>query len=408
MKRSTAALIVIALAFALVAAVATDAQAFPNKTSQCTGCHSLDTAVGVTATQASNNGTVATYNVSVSDAYGDGVTGWAVFDGTTNIVNGYGPGSFSVADGKTYKVFGVAGAGGIGANSVSISPVAPPPPADTTPPLVSITSPADGATVAGSVAVGASASDVGSGVARVEFRIDGSPLVADAISPYSATWNSATAAPGAHTIEAIAFDNAGLSTTARIQVSIAPPPPADTTPPLVSITSPADGATVAGSVAVGASASDVGSGVARVEFRIDGSPLVADAISPYSATWNSATAAPGAHTIEAIAFDNAGLSTTARIQVSIATPPPVSTSLLTVNVVTATGGPISGAKILMRNVVTGARYTRTADASGSAQFADLTYGTYSIAASARGYSRARTSIVVDTPAETASLSLTAR
>ena len=62
--------------------------------------------------------------MTVSDAYGDGVTGWAVFDGTSNLKHGYGTGIVSVPVGKTYKVFGVAGSGGRGANSVSISPKA--------------------------------------------------------------------------------------------------------------------------------------------------------------------------------------------------------------------------------------------------------------------------------------------
>jgi hypothetical protein len=303
------ALIVAGLALTMVVSIVATAQAFPNKTSQCSGCHSLDAAVGVTTTQTSNDGTAATYSVSVSDAYGDGITGWAVFDGVTNLANGYGAGSFTVPNGKTYKVFGVAGAGGNGSNSVTVSPVAP--------------------------------------------------------------------------------------------------PTVDTTPPLVSITSPAAGATVSGSVGITAGASDVGSGVARVEFRVDGTLLASDAASPYSATWNASGATAGTHTIQATAFDNAGLSTTVSIQVSIAAPPAASKSTVVVSV-TGASGPISGAKVVAKNTVTGVRYIGVTDAAGGVQFAGIDYGTYAVSVSARRYSRASASLVVDAPTEGVSVSLSAR
>ena len=56
------------------------------------------------------------------------------------------------------------------------------------------------------------------------------------------------------------------------------PEPADTADPSVSITAPADGATVAGSVALAASASD-NIGVTSVEFRVDGT-LLSDTTAP--------------------------------------------------------------------------------------------------------------------------------
>ena len=47
---------------------------------------------------------------------------------------------------------------------------------------------------------------------------------------------------------------------------------ADTTPPTVAITAPADQATVSGSITVSATASD-DVGVASVQFKLDGNPL---------------------------------------------------------------------------------------------------------------------------------------
>jgi hypothetical protein len=85
----------------------------------------------------------------------------------------------------------------------------------------------------------------------------------------------------------------------------------DTTPPTVSLSAPAAGATVSGSsVAVTAAASD-NVGVAGVQFKLDGVNLGSeDTSSPYAVTWNTTTAANGSHTLSAVARDAAGNTTT--------------------------------------------------------------------------------------------------
>src|SRR5205814_1183983 len=135
--------------------------------------------------------------------------------------------------------------------------------ADATPPAVSITSPASGATVSGSVTVSASASD-NVGVAGVQFLVDGANLGAeDTSSPYSVSWNTTTVANGSHTLTATARDAAGNRTTSSpVTVTV---PTLHAAPPTFSITAPASGATVSGSVTVSASASD-NVGVAGVQF----------------------------------------------------------------------------------------------------------------------------------------------
>ncbi len=79
----------------------------------------------------------------------------------------------------------------------------------------------------------------------------------------------------------------------------------DGVPPTATLTSPADGATVSGNVALTATASD-NIGVERVEFLLDGALIGSDASAPYAANWNSATATNGAHTLHARAVDVAG------------------------------------------------------------------------------------------------------
>src|SRR5437867_317821 len=87
-------------------------------------------------------------------------------------------------------------------------------------------------------------------------------------------------------------------------------PSPDTTPPTVSITSPASGATVSGTINVTANASD-NVGVAGVQFQLDGANLGAEmTASPYSTSWNTTTASNGSHTLTAIARDTAGNRTT--------------------------------------------------------------------------------------------------
>jgi fibronectin type 3 domain-containing protein len=108
-----------------------------------------------------------------------------------------------------YKVTAEDAAGNVGPPSNEANAVAT---ADTTAPTVSITSPTSGATVSGSVSVNANASDNGT-VAGVQFKLDGVNLGAeDTTSPYSISWDTFTAANGAHTLTALARDGAGNTT----------------------------------------------------------------------------------------------------------------------------------------------------------------------------------------------------
>jgi glutamine amidotransferase PdxT len=186
-----------------------------------------------------------------------------------------------------------------------------PPPPDTTNPSVSITAPANGATVSGSsTTVSANASD-NVGVVSVQFMLDGSPLGSqDTTSPYAFTWNTTTVANGSHALTAVARDAAGNQATASTVTVTVSNATADTTPPVVSITAPASGATVSGTTSITATASD-NVGVAGVRFLIDGAPVgTEDTTAPYSVSWETTNASNGAHSLTAIARDATGNSTT--------------------------------------------------------------------------------------------------
>ena len=164
---------------------------------------------------------------------------------------------------------------------------------DTTAPTVSLTAPAAGATVSGTVTVSANASD-NKGVVGVQFKLDGNfagrrghRLGLQRVVGHHPVAN------GSHTLTAVARDAAGNTTTSTaVTVTVNNP---DTTAPTVSLTAPAAGATVSGTVTVTATASD-NVGVAGVQFKLDGTSLGAeDTAAPYSVSWDT-TQSPTAAT----------------------------------------------------------------------------------------------------------------
>lgn len=199
------------------------------------------------------------------------------------------------------------------ASPASSSSCSSPSAADSTPPSASVTFPTNGQTVSGTVSVSANASD-NTGVAAVQFRVNGAPLGADDTSaPYGATWNTAQAPNGSYQITAEARDAAGNRTTsATITVNVANAV-ADTTAPSVAITSPAAGQTVSGQITVSASAAD-NIGIAGVQLLLNGSALGAEkAAAPYTAAVDTRTLANGNYTLSAVARDAAGNRTTAAV-----------------------------------------------------------------------------------------------
>src|SRR3990167_7076426 len=177
---------------------------------------------------------------------------------------------------------------------------------DTTLPTVSLTAPAASSTVSSTVTLSANASD-NVGVTGVQFKVDGANVGAeDTTAPYSISWNTTTVTNGTHTIKAVAKDAAGNTrSTAGRSVTVVNGT-ADNTKPTVSLTAPADGATISGNVTISANASD-NVGVVGVQFKVDGANVGAeDTSAPYSIVWDSTTVTNGNHNIRAVARDAAG------------------------------------------------------------------------------------------------------
>ena len=95
---------------------------------------------------------------------------------------------------------------------------------DHTPPVISITSPANGASVGGIVILSAAASD-NVGVVGVQFQLDGSNLgQPDTTAPFTLSWDTSTATVGNHTLIAQAWDAAGnIATSAAVAITVLPP-----------------------------------------------------------------------------------------------------------------------------------------------------------------------------------------
>src|SRR5260370_1054841 len=79
----------------------------------------------------------------------------------------------------------------------------------------------------------------------------------------------------------------------------------DTQAPAVTITSPAAGSTLNGTVAVSVSASD-NVGVTDVDLYANAALVGSATASPYTFSWNTTTVADGSVTLKAVAYDAAG------------------------------------------------------------------------------------------------------
>jgi len=165
-------------------------------------------------------------------------------------------------------------------------------PADATPPSVTLTAPANGATVGGTVTLAATATD-NVEVDHVDFLVNGTVVGTDSTSPYSVNWNSAAILDGVATVTARAIDTSNNSA-----VSAGASTTVDNTPPDTTITSSPPAVTNATSASFNFTATEANSTFA---CSLDGTAF-STCISPanYTGLGN------GSHTFQARATDGAG------------------------------------------------------------------------------------------------------
>lgn len=199
--------------------------------------------------------------------------------------------------------------------------------ADTTAPTVSISSPANNASVTGVVPITANASD-NVAVSKVDFYVDGTLKSSDTSAPYSYSWDTANVADGSHILKAISVDSSNNSSiAAQIAVNkytvttpppIPPPPPPVIVPLTLQITSPYTGSIVYGN-RVGIFVTTSGSNpVKLVEYYIDGVKKYSQTYGPYYYYWpiNGRRVTRGTHTIKVVATDSSGATATQTITVT--------------------------------------------------------------------------------------------
>ena len=183
---------------------------------------------------------------------------------------------------------------------------------DVTAPTVTITSPANGSSVSGTINITVNASD-NNKVASVSLSVDGGSAISSSNNtPFTNTWNSGTVTNGSHTLNVTATDASGNRATNSIQVTVDNSAPGDIISPTVSFTSPSDQASLTGTATVSINATD-DVGVSSVSISIDNT--VVSNSSSYS--WNTSNYAAGNHTIKAVAKDAAGNQGSSSITVSV-------------------------------------------------------------------------------------------
>jgi chitobiase/beta-hexosaminidase-like protein/Big-like domain-containing protein len=185
---------------------------------------------------------------------------------------------------------------------------------DTTAPAASITAPAAGSLATGMVTLSATAADSASGVASVSFRVrpagsaSFSTIATDTSPPFSASWDSTTAAEGAGDLQIVATDRAGNTSSTGIGITV------DNAGPAVALADP--GALLAGVLPLSASTS---SDAVQVTFQRRSSgqswmSLGVDTSAPFALDCDTTSLPDGPTELRAVALDLAGNATASSIR----------------------------------------------------------------------------------------------
>ena len=188
---------------------------------------------------------------------------------------------------------------------------------DSVSPTSAIVSPANGATVSGTVSVSATASD-NNGIARAELWKDGALFHSDFQSPYTFSWPTTSDTNSVHTLETRAYDVVGNTGSSGIISITVNNTTSDITPPTASISSPAEGSTASGLTTVNVTASDNSGTVSKVDLYRSGIFLASDNSAPFSFSWDTTKETNGSHTLQAKAYDpSSNIGSSAIITVTV-------------------------------------------------------------------------------------------
>jgi peptidoglycan/xylan/chitin deacetylase (PgdA/CDA1 family) len=251
----------------------------------------------------------STYTASVSVSLSATDVGGAV-DAIRYTTDGSDPtssstlytGAFTISTTTTVKYRAWDTAGNVEATNSQLIQVDTTP-VDTTPPTSTIAcngAACTSAWYAPSVRVSLSATDVGGSVAAIRYTTDGSVPTSS-----STLYTGAFTVSMTTTVKYRAWDNSGNVEATKSQLI-----QVDTFAPTISITSPANFATVTGNIKIVTNPADAQSGVASVAYYVDGVLVGTLTSSPWQLPWNTKKVSSGQHVLTAVATDRAGNRTT--------------------------------------------------------------------------------------------------
>jgi hypothetical protein len=208
------------------------------------------------------------------------------------------------------------------------------------PPIVNITSPLNDATFieGNTISISAAATD-NTGIAIVEFLVNGTVIATDSASPYQTNYALPNGQIGSVTLGARATDTKGkIGVATDVVVNVTP-----NQAPVVNITSPTnDSSAIEGStITISATATDDTS-VTKVDFLINGTIVATDTTAPYQANYIAPIGITSL-TIGATATDSNGKTGTAS-NVSVNIIPDPGTTVIG-RVVDVNSNPVSGATV---------------------------------------------------------------
>ena len=192
----------------------------------------------------------------------------------------------------------------------------------TTPTLTAaFTSPAANAAVSGTVSIGMSETGASGAPITFTLTVDGGQVFTASGNAAAATfaWTTTTVADGPHTLGLTVRDGAGRTATTTRGVTVSNNGGGVGSPLGASFTSPAAGATVTGTVAIGMSETGASGTPITFTLAIDGTQAytTSGAATSASFNWNTAGAASGPHALTLTVRDGAGRTATATRNVTV-------------------------------------------------------------------------------------------
>ena len=193
---------------------------------------------------------------------------------------------------------------------------------DTTAPATELLSPETGDLASNSIDFDAEVTDVapGTGVAQVDFLVDGAVVETLLESPFGTVVDTTTLSDGAHTFSVSATDAQGNVATDSAVVTV------DNTEPGLAFTSPLDGAVVSGDFNFSIFADDATAGLTDVQVLVEGLAPTGDPSQSYATPVPSAELfgsedssrwSDGPIVLSVVALDAAGNETSVTITVTV-------------------------------------------------------------------------------------------